>query len=748
MTIWTALRALRKRLLWIFLFTLFVTGAVALYYGSRPQKWEGFVTVTEYRSGNVVRKTELFPQPYMLNIDTITRLQNLAEVMGSYSTLLLTWLELKDSGEWPVSETIKQQAADPFMVDVMGVEDLLNRIKIRPVPNTEYIRATIEVEDPDQDRARAQALKAAEVLLSKFEEQYNNLNRPIGEASRQFIEDRFEKAQRDYNTALAALARYQAEHPQVIEPNAQAQQIIANIARYKTQFDDANVQMNQSARKMATLKAQLEREGKENGKYKDSSTVLRQNTVYDQTVIQLSLAKNDLERLLGEGKGENHPQVRSARQKAVDFEQQLKEIPTTIVDARSKTLNEIYQNLERQYLDSIAEYDVASARVRTLGPQLTVQEGKLDNLPQEQAEYQRLLVNRTAAEQFMITMKAKLEEARVREVDDTQSIKMIDTPRVQRIPKQLPMRVGLALLLSLFMSVGLALMLTQVDQGVYTSTQAQSLLGKPCIAALPRMKQQQLIGRDRNGSALTASYEMLSTNLTGITGKMEGKAIVATGAEPNVGRSTVALNLATTLARDGARVVIIDGDLRQPSLHMMLRLENRVGLGEYLAGNADVEDLVQPTTTEGLVFVSAGLTGENPVRLLRSARLAELIEKLSSVADFIVFDSPAGLTFADAGVLSMTARNALVVHSAGTAATDSHREFIKRLENLGVNIVGIALNKVRPEDDPGFMHYQRSYRNLGALRNGYSGPARPAISSGYVEDDEDDAGAEQTAPKD
>jgi tyrosine-protein kinase Etk/Wzc len=388
----------------------------------------------------------------------------------------------------------------------------------------------------------------------------------------------------------------------------------------------------------------------------------------------------------------------------------------------------------------------ADKRVAELRSQLQQLKERLNGLPDRQRTFEQLRLNVQLAQAKVQLMKNKLDEAIAREAETQTAgqIKLIDAPGAQPVDKQIPLKVALAFALSLILSTGLVLLMGQVDQGVYTPSQAEALFGIPAVAALPRMRRA-LLARDRaEQTPLSASYQLLSTSLMDANGRLKGPTVAITGADPDVGRTTVAYNLALTLARDGARVVLIDADMRQPSIHRLLRTDaSHPGLSELLQGQISLEQAVQQTPIEGLVFIGAGMPPDNPVRLLRSPQFQELLNTLAKVADFIVVDTPAGATFADGTVIGLATGNVLIVHAAGNAMNESTREMLARFKQAGINMVGVVLNKVRLDDSVVYQHFQRAYRQALETRNGSAGRAALPPSSRS-----EDAESEQTAPRD
>ncbi|MDW8106977.1 MAG: polysaccharide biosynthesis tyrosine autokinase [Armatimonadota bacterium] len=748
MNLWQAFKILKRRWWVIALATGGVTGAVAAYYLSQPREWEGFAVIAEYRSLQANR-TVIYPDPYSLQVDLITRLQNIANVVGSYSVLLSTWREIKDSGNWEPAERIKRTVPLNEQ-DYAGVVDLVRRIEIRPIPNTEYLSVTVRTQG-DIEVAPRQAQFVMEVLLRKFQEHYSELNAQTANPSRRFVEDQYRIAQREYERATRQLSEFLNQNKDVIQSQNQTNILLQSISRTELQLYDAEIARQAAAAQVARLSQQLRQEASRpgGGSKRELSYVERRNPVVERLEQELATAQNQLAEILARenAPGPNNPEVQRIQARIREIERQLAEQEATIVDARTTGINTIYDTLYADYIRAVRELNVAEKRVAELRRQLNELRNRLEGLPQKQRLADELTLRVQLAEGKVRLLKQKLDEAITRESELRTAgfVKIIDGPAARPVDKHIPLRVALAFALSLILSIGLVLLLGQVDQGVYTPSQAEALFGVPVIAALPRMTRA-LLARDRTEhTPLSASYQLLSTSLMESNGRLNGPVVAITGADPDVGRTTVAYNLALTLARDGARVVLIDGDMRNPQLHRLVRADiNHPGLSDILMGKATLEQAVQQTAVEGLVFIGAGSTPENPVRLLRSPQMHELLNTLKKVADFIIIDTPAASTFADSTVIGLTAGNVLIVHAAGQGMTDATREMLSRLKQHNANIIGVVLNKVRLDDSVVYRHFQKGYHRAIESRNGAAERAALPAASSRV----DDAEPEQTTPRD
>jgi succinoglycan biosynthesis transport protein ExoP len=746
MNLWQAIKLLKRRWWLIGLITGVVTGTVFVYFYSQPREWEGYAVIAEYRSLQANR-TVIYPDPYSLQVDLITRLQNIANIVGSYGVLLSTWREIKDSGQWEPAERIKQ-TVPPNEQDFAGVVDLVRRTEIKPIPNTEYLSIVIKTQG-DIEVAPRQAQYVMDVLLRKFQEQYSALNSQTARPSREFVEQEYQQAQREYERATRQLSEYLNQNKDVIQSQNQTNILLQSISRAEIQLYDAEVARQSAAARLARLTQQLRQEERRpgGGEYRQLSKVTRNNPILQQLQSDLARVQNELQAQIAQGRGDNHPEVRRIKGRIEELERQISEQQAMILDAETTGLNNLYEALKREYLDAIVALGVAEKRVNELRGQLAEMRSRLEGLPEKQRIAEELALKVQLAEGKVRLLKQKLDEALTREseLQTAGFVKIIDGPGARPVDKNLPLRVALAFALSLILSTGLVLLLGQVDQGVYTPSQAEALFGIPVVAALPRMTRA-LLSRDRaEQSPLSASYQLLSTSLMGANGRLNGSAIAITGADPDVGRTTVTYNLALTLVRDGARVVLIDGDLRNPQLHRLVRADvSHPGLSDILMGHASLEQAVQQTAVEGLVFIGAGAPVDNPVRLLRSPQMQSLLETLKKVADFIIIDTPAAATFADSTVIGLAAGNVLIVHAAGNGMTDATREMLSRLQRHEANLVGVVLNKVRLDDSVVYRHFQKGYHRALESRNGAATRAALPAASTRVDDSE----PEQTTPRD
>jgi len=167
---------------------------------------------------------------------------------------------------------------------------------------------------------------------------------------------------------------------------------------------------------------------------------------------------------------------------------------------------------------------------------------------------------------------------------------------------------------------------------------------------------------------------------------------MVTSAMPEEGKSTTASNLAVAYAQEGKRVLLIDGDLRKPSLHHIFQQSNRIGLTNVLLNQYVLADVIEDTTILNLSVMTSGSLPPNPSEILGSAKMHQVMEELKGAFDIIVFDTPPVLAVTDALIISSLCDGVILTVHAGKVKKDLIRKAKSRLEHVKARIVGAVLN--------------------------------------------------------
>lgn len=274
------------------------------------------------------------------------------------------------------------------------------------------------------------------------------------------------------------------------------------------------------------------------------------------------------------------------------------------------------------------------------------------------------------------------------------NVSVVDTADVPQKPSS--PRVLLNLLISLLagamLGVALAFGLEQLDEAIADPSEVERRLGLPFLGSVPKVEgetpKEALMDRK---SELVDAYLAIQTNLGFTTEHGVPKSFAVTSTRPAEGKSTTALALATMLARANRRVILVDGDMRSPSVHHLGGVDHNMGLSNFLAGEDNLEDMIFEMSDFGFTAMSAGPIPPNAAELLTGTRLSVLIERLLKTYDHVVIDSPPVMGLADAPLIAGRVEGVIYAVESHGIRSSAVKTALGRLSNA--HVIGGILTK-------------------------------------------------------
>jgi len=260
----------------------------------------------------------------------------------------------------------------------------------------------------------------------------------------------------------------------------------------------------------------------------------------------------------------------------------------------------------------------------------------------------------------------------------------------------------------MMLGTGIAFLIEYLDDSLKTSedvTRVLQLSTLGSVARFPKSSQSPLVTMDAPRAPYAEAYRNLRTNLQFSLLVDSAAAVVISSAEPGEGKTTTVANLAVVMAQTGKRVILVDTDLRRPTLHQMFRLPAEPGLTDLFLNNQTLDQVIRETTVPGLHLLACGKLPPNPAELLASAWMDRLILALKERYDIVLFDSPPILPVTDAVLLASKTKHLLWVISAGKTRTDALRRAREALAQVDAKVVGIVLNRITSGVGYGYYYY-------------------------------------------
>jgi polysaccharide biosynthesis transport protein len=313
-------------------------------------------------------------------------------------------------------------------------------------------------------------------------------------------------------------------------------------------------------------------------------------------------------------------------------------------------------------------------------------------------------------ERTYASLLSQYETARLEEAVRANAISIVepaDAPINPAKPRQ-AVNIALGVALGLVTGIGLAFLAENLDTTLYTSEQIESATQIPTVGQIPASKDDLTIAKLGSGQyPQLESFRRLRTNILA-SGDESSQAILLTSAKRGEGKSTVSSNLAVTIAQSGREVVVVDCDLRLPTVHKLFDFPNKRGLTNILAGEVVAEDAIQYTTFPRVQVITSGPLPPNPTELLGSQRMLDLIEQLKGKFDFVVLDTPALLSVADAAVLAPAVDNVILVVAQAQTRRNDVQTVMQQLSNVRVKSMEVVVNRAEPNGS--YAYYESDAR--------------------------------------
>ena len=398
--------------------------------------------------------------------------------------------------------------------------------------------------------------------------------------------------------------------------------------------------------------------------------------------------------------GENHRIVR-----------QTQELIDKIETERAQRRTQIAEQTRRANLMNARDtLRVLEERLTELQRLRNEAQQKQNGLDDARSEYEQAMKKRDERVEMLTQIKMQVEKLRIM-LDDP------ETPKVQLVgpaPEPLDMVISRHFLLwipggtmlGLVMGLAFAFLIEMLNDLVRTSSDVRRFLNIPLLAVIPDANEDRAVDDvdlcrvvdAAPYSLLGESYRKCRTNLE-LSSDTPLKTLLVASGSPGDGRTSVACNLASAFVAKFEKVLLIDGNLRQPSLHLAYPLEtsedddckHRPGLTSILKGESDYHEAIHPGGVEGLDLICAGPPTANPAELLASQRMRELIENVARDYDRVIIDSPPVLLVSDVKILAKLVNATILVFNAAVTRRGAAERTISELQDVGANVVGCVL---------------------------------------------------------
>ena len=464
-----------------------------------------------------------------------------------------------------------------------------------------------------------------------------------------------------------------------------------------------------------------------------------------------------------EAYGEDHPKVQSARKKLSLLREQLLNVPIPDLTDSEAVLKIYLESLKREISLAQDKIDRLTKDSETEG-NLAKQENS--NRTDEEA----LKADKDRTDKLFEAVMRRLSEMDIVKDYGGMTMQKLSEPALGVLVKpKLAIILAVAGVFGLFAGVGLCYVIELADRSFRSPDDVRRQLGLPIVGHIPvihtRGAKHAKPKADAAAGALhpvictyhqprsrqAEAYRAVRTSLYFGTQDENHKVIQITSPNPGDGKTTLAANLAVSIADSGKRVLLLDADFRRPKVHKYFGLDNAVGVSTVIAGEAEIPDAIRPTSVENLSAMPCGPRPHNPADLLTSPRFKEMIDLVREQYDFVIVDTPPLLAVTDPSVVAPRVDGVLMVLRLSKHARDSAMRATETLNSLGVRTLGVVINGIGKGAGYGYGSYRYGGYRYGGYRKGYghgygygygygSEPAAANGADAYYADDRTEKG--------
>lgn len=560
---------------------------------------------------------------------------------------------------------------------------LLKRLKVTRPPNTYLLWISYRSEDPQLAADVANA-----IAQSYLGHSYNIRIRSSASLST-FMEQQLEELKAKMERSVEALVRFEREM-NVINPEEKTNILSSRLLQLNTEYTTSQ---SDRVRKEAAWNSM------QNG-----SLEAAQISGQGEGLILLNQKLNEAKQRLAEVKttfGANHPEFRKAAAHASEMQQQF--------DATRKN---VAGRIEMDYKQSLN-------REEMLRKTVTETKAEFDKINSRSFEYQQIRREADADKKLYEELVRKIKEAGINAGFQNNNIRIADLarPALRSVFPNLTLNLLLAFLASSILVIGGAILLDTLDNTIRDPEQTSRMLGVDVIGSLPSVKNigtlktthTESAALTKSGYRTMTTYEEAVRTLRSsiLLGDFDSRlrSILMTSANPSEGKSTTALHLAIANAEQGKRTLLIDADLRRPSLHRKLGLPMDRGLSNVLMGEMTWKAAMVPLENQvNLDVIFSGPPSHRAADLI-GPLLGDMLDEFGKEYDLIIIDAPPLLGFAEPLQMAAVADGVLVVSLAGETNRKAVGSLIHALKRLRANVIGIVLNGVKRDTAEGYSYY-------------------------------------------
>ncbi|CAN5521690.1 hypothetical protein BH11ARM2_BH11ARM2_23680 [soil metagenome] len=534
------------------------------------------------------------------------------------------------------------------------------------------------------------------------------------------IEGELTRAQSQLSVATAQLAAYQ-QKTHLLIPDTQVGGLVTAIATLKTDLYTAKADDSSNQAKVAQVQGELQRTAPE----VHAGETTAENPDYRNLQNQIATLQASIAQTR-QTFTSTSPEMVQLRNQLAEAENRLTSFNRTMITSQSTARNPVLDTLIQVYSEAKALAVVSSARVDALNKQIDQIDNELKGYPQQVRHYGDIAQKVAAIKATVDQLTTRYFSLLIEERSSIANGLIASRAEVNKIPAspKIPLNLLLGAVLATILGVIAGLIADFLDNKIHRPEDVEQLTGLAVLSMVPEAVSTQTgdrlyIGHVDPAHAFIESFRMLRNNISFMIPQSKSQCIGVTSAIMSEGKSTVSSNLAIVSALDRKRVLLVDIDLRRPTVHHWMKVPNNVGLSNVIRGLATPEEAIQSTAWEGLDCLTSGPLPPDPTEFLNMAETRALIEQLRGMYDTVILDAPPCIGLSDMQVIAGMADGLVMVTALDRTPKQAIQSSIQMINRSAGRVLGLAINRVARSNGSYYGYY--SYYSYGYAQEGDAG---------------------------
>ena len=630
-------------------------------------------------------------------------------------------------GKWTPEQNKPPQYGGGYSPEIAQrfYKNVINSLKVYYTRGTNIIN--IAVSSPHPYEASLIANTVAEVYKKRDKEW--SANEYISLKS--FLSNRLSDKEDEIDEIEKKIEQYKKEN-KIYDIEGNVAHLVNNLTNLETEYNSNTLEINLIESQKKYLTNQLS--GLEKG------LVSQMLSSINAQLFALRTEVNEKEAELVRNStiyGKDHEAVLNVKQNLNTLKEQLKEKTNEMIASGLSIVDplEYRQEIISQLLNYETQLHQFNAKANQIKLLIEKYQNEIQDLPEKQSMLGNLDRERVVLENTYAFIRQRMEETRVSVASEPGKVRIIDRAEISSRPisPNITKNIIMAIIIGAMMGFSISILLEYFDN---TLKSVEFIENKkiPILAIIPSIDsgvagskqnsynkftkkiknqfkigsniQRRLVAHEDPRSPISESYRALRTSLMYTSQNNNSGVIMVSSPGPGEGKTTTIINLAITYANLGKKTLLIDGDLRKPVLHKVFKINNQLGLTQFLSGlEKKWKNIINPTDIDNLNIIYSGAIPPNPSELLGSDEMFSLVEKLKNEYDIILFDAPPIMAVTDAIVLSRLIDKFILVVRFGITDKNSINHTLVSLGNVNTELTGIVLNDLNKKNS----YYSHNY---------------------------------------